>query len=640
MSNKANGAFGSELFNQSIPISGTQSNKTNQPLPTPKNTAKELSSGVPVSEHDRMTRMIQQKSAPVSPKEMTKGVNLPADVLVPWAQMEKKADKALFLAQQGKQVNDIARLVGWSSGSVKTTFSSWKKKQLVDGRASNIKPMLHESHLPTFRHLFLVERIGKNAIIERYDFHPSVVDDAFYRLKREKRVGGSPDQPLVIEPVTNKPEVTLSLGEARAIITDCFIEKKMNRDKIANIHPEVESFITTVFKELVEDGELLGTPMNPIVKTKVPEPVYQVGQKSAPPLREKEVTPKEQFKPKFVPLPEPQPEPQSDAPRSSIKLSDVSQSDAKADEAQIKKLKETLGEIESMQAASKKTDDPPSSTKLTDVPPRNTSDDMDMDGFDESISECFKEKRERLEQMDEREKNKEIIRSCFLEKGMNSIEIAKAHPDLTPFIRTVYDEIRTSQQIAKEFAASFRYGTESSSQEKSNAPLLPSDPTVDAVNEIVAHSHEDNPYVQALRRELEEERELSKRLTSEAKLQVPWEEDAKTKELKRQLDEAEAQLKASVGTPADADTQDDGTFRHLVATDDKTHENQPANQWVVLNDKPFVSSYVQTEVGRLTLQESGKSIEEIQSHIDLLIQSLTVCGATHFAIDLTLKGQK
>lgn len=625
MSNKANGAFGSELFNQSIPINGTQSNKTNQPLPTPKNTAKELSSGVPVSEHDRMTRMIQQKSAPVSPKEMTKGADLPADVLVPWAQMEKKADKALFLAQQGKQVNEIARLVGWSSGSVKTTFSSWKKKQLVDGRASNIKPMLHESHLPTFRHLFLVERIGKNAIIERYDFHPDVVDSAFYRLKREKCLSGSPENPVPLQQGTNKPVHDVSLPEARAIITDCFIEKKMNRDKIANVHPAVESFITTVFKELVEDGELLGTPMNPIVKTKVPEPVYQVGQKSAPPLREKEVTPKESFKPKFAPLPEPQPEPKSTA---------------KADEAQIKKLKETLDDIDSLQAASKKSDEPPSSTKLTDVPPSEAKDEMDMDGFDESISEYFKEKRERLEQMDEREKNKEIIRSCFLEKGMNSIEIAKAHPDLTPFIHTVYDEIRTSQQIAKEFAASLRYGTESSNQEKSNAPLLPSDPTVDAVNEIVAHSHEDNPYVQALRRELEEERELSKRLTSEAKLQVPWEEDAKTKELKRQLDEVEAQLKSSVDTPADADAQDDGTFRHLVATDDKTHENQPANQWVVLNDKPFVSSYVQTEVGRLTLQESGKSIEEIQSHIDLLIQSLTVCGATHFAIDLTLKGQK
>lgn len=566
MSNKANGAFGSELFNQSIPINGTQSNKTNQPLPTPKNTAKELSSGVPVSEHDRMTRMIQQKSAPVSPKEMTKGADLPADVLVPWAQMEKKAAKALFLAQQGKQANEIARLVGWSSGSVKTTFSSWKKKQLVDGRASNIKPMLHESHLPTFRHLFLVERIGKNAIIERYDFHPDVVDSAFYRLKREKCLSGSPENPVPLQQGTNKPVHDVSLPEARAIITDCFIEKKMNRDKIANVHPAVESFITTVFKELVEDGELLGTPMNPIVKTKVPEPVYQVGQKSAPPLREKEVTPKESFKPKFVPLPEPQPEPKPTA---------------KADEAQIKKLKETLDDIDSLQAASKKSDEPPSSTKLTDVPPSETKDEMDMDGFDELISNEFRSNRTMKERRDE--------------------TMAKL---TTP------------------------------------PPVAEPDPMMDAVNEIVAHSHEYNPYVQALRRELEEERELSQRLTSEAKLLVPWEEDARTRELKRQLDEAEAQLKASVGIPVDADAQDDGTFRHLVSTDDKTHKTQPANQWVVLNDKPFVSSYVQTEVGRLTLQESGKSIEEIQSHIDLLIQSLTVCGATHFAIDLTLKGQK
>lgn len=567
MSNKANGAFGSELFNQSIPIGGTQSNTTNQPLPTPKNTAQELSSGVPVSEHDRMTRMIQEKSAPVSPKEIAKGVDLPAEVLVPWAQMEKKADKALFLAQQGKQANEIARLVGWSSGSVKTTFSSWKKKQLVNGRASNIKPMLHESHLPTFRHLFLVERIGKNAIIERYDFHPDVVDDAFYRLKREKRIGGSPDRPLVIEPVTRKPVHNVTLPEARAIITECFIEKKMNRDKIANIHPAVEPFITKVFGELLADGELLGSPMNPIVKTKVPEPVYQVGQNAAPPLREKDVTPKKTFKPKFDPLPK-----KESAPKPSP-------STKKADDEQIEKLKETLDQVESPQESTKETVDPPSPTKPDDAPQQETTDGFDADGFDESISAWFKEKRE-----------------------------------------------------------------------KSDAPLLPSNPTLDAVNEIVAHSHEDNPYVQSLKKQLEEERALSKKLASEVELLVPWSENPSTKELQQKLYEANvkietlevAQKRLSNGITdvPPSEPEDDGTFLHLAVADDMIHENHPANKWVVSNGKPFVSSHVQTEVGRLTLQESEKSIEEIQSHINLLIQSLTVCGATHFAIDLTLKGQK
>ena len=517
MSNKANGAFGSELFNQSIPISGTQSNKTNQPLPTPKNTAKELSSGVPVSEHDRMTRMIQQKSAPVSPKEMTKGADLPADVLVPWAQMEKKADKALFLAQQGKQVNEIARLVGWSSGSVKTTFSSWKKKQLVDGRASNIKPTLHESHLPTFRHLFLVERIGKKAIIERYDFHPDVVDGAFYRLKREKCLSGSPENPVPLQQGTNKPVHDVSLPEARAIITDCFIEKKMNRDKIANVHPAVESFITTVFKELVEDGELLGTPMNPIVKTKVPETVYQVGQKSAPPLREKEVTPKEQFKPKFVPL------------------------------------------------STSKSDTPPSPTKLSDV---SQSDDMDKDGFDEIMSSEFRSNRTMKERRDE--------------------TMAKL---TTP------------------------------------PPVAEPDPMMDAVNEIVADSFKDNPYVQSLIKQLEEERMLSKQLASEIDLIVPWEDNPETKELKRQLDEARAQLKEPSGTPVDAyedaDAQDDGTFRHL-ATAQSDDELPPIFE----------------EVGRLHLQHDTITSERLHAHIDLLIQSLTICGATDFAVDLTLKGKK
>lgn len=568
MSNKANGAFGSELFNQSIPIGGNQSNKTNQPLPTPKNNAEELSSGVPVSEHDRMTRMIQEKSAPTSSKEVADLAAPQSDVLVPWKEMERKADKALFLAQQGKQVNEIARLVGWSTGSVKTTFSSWKKKQLVDGRASNIKPTFHESHLPTFRHLFLVERIGKAAIIERFEFHPSVVDDAFYRLKREKRIGGSPDQPLVLEPATKKPEVTLSLPEARAIITDCFIEKKMNRDKIVNVHPEVESFINKVFKELFEDGELLGTAANPIVKTKVPDPVYQVGQKSAPPLREKEVVPKEPFKPKFEPLPKPQPEPQSDAPRSSTKLTDVSRSSALADEAQIKKLKETLGEIESMQAASKKNDDPPSSTKLTDVPPRGKSDDMDMDGFDEIISNEFKSNRTLKERRDE--------------------TMAKL---TTP------------------------------------PPATEPDPIMGAINEIVADSFKDNPYVQSLTKQLEEERALSKRLASEIDLIIPWEDNPETKELKRQLDEARAQLKESSGTPVDpyedADTKDDGTFRHLAAAQ--------------LDDElPPIFE----EVGRLHLQHDTITSECLRAHINLLIQSLTICGATDFAVDLTLKGKK
>lgn len=533
MSNKANGAFGSELFNQSIPIGGNQSNKTNQPLPTPKNNAEELSSGVPVSEHDRMTRMIQMKSAPTSKEEVADLASPQSDILVPWQEMEKKADKALFLAQQGKQVNEIAKLVGWSTGSVKTTFSTWKKKQLVDGRASNIKPTFHESHLPTFRHLFLVERIGKAAIIERFEFHPSVVDDAFYRLKREKRIGGSPDQPLVLEPATKKPEVTLSLREARAIITDCFIEKKMNRDKIVNVHPEVESFINKVFKELVEDGELLGTAANPVVKTKIPEPVYQVGTSSPPPLREKEVAPKETFKPKFEPLPKVEIEPQ---PLPSTK---------KADDEQIKKLKETLDQIDSLKANPTGNIGPPSSTKLSDSPPRT-----------------MKERRD-----------------------------------------ATMDKLTTPQLTVEP------------------------DPVMGAINEIVADSFKDNPYVQSLTKQLEEERTLSKQLANEIDLIVPWEENPGTKELKRQLADMEAEFEALQDTSANSventDSQDDGTFRHLAAT--RTDDELP----------PLFK-----EVGRLHLQQDTITSETLRAHIDLLIQSLTICGATDFAVDLTLKGQK
>lgn len=548
MPNQANGAFGSDLFNTSIPISGTQSNNTERKLPTPKSTNKDLDSGVPVSEHDKMSRLIDSTIDKANRKEVPT-----TRQVIHWKDMEKKADQALFLAQQGKTVNEIARLTGWSEGTIKTTFSSWKKKKLVTGRAARIEPQLHEDRMPDFHILFIEKRLNKPQIVEQYDYHPNVVDDAFYRLKREKWLSGSSSQPVVIgvkeepakpAPLPSPPE-PMTIKKARAIIAKCFLEDRMRRDGIVKKYPEVTGFIEVIFKELIADGEILGSPGKPIIPTKIPKPVFQLPKADdVPPLREKAVAKDEPFTPKFEPLggtklppsptkpnivySEPNPLPERDPLPPQVKQW--------MDEAE-QGMKE--GEAITVQP----------NTDVSFEGPNGTTIFGDSDGNVDPTSE--EAKRAAVDG----------LVTGMADNMSHSIDILLGKK---PVAVERYDTMEDPEGVWDETIREIREREEKS---VSAAPPPP----------------------------------FKNGMTDESPALV---------------------------LPADTkiEFEDDGTFLHLSRM---TECEEPAE----VAPDPI-------EVGRLKLNNEELSVEALRERFDLLIQSLTLCGAERFDIDLSLKGWK
>lgn len=116
----------------------------------------------------------------------------------PWRQLGIKNDQGIFLAQQGLSAQEIADRIGWAITTASTKMSQWKGRKLITGSATKPKPFLHESNLATFQYLFLVKRWNKTSIIERYEFHPNNVDDAFYELKRQHYLEGTAENPTVL----------------------------------------------------------------------------------------------------------------------------------------------------------------------------------------------------------------------------------------------------------------------------------------------------------------------------------------------------------------------------------------------------------------------------------------------------------
>lgn len=652
MPNSANGAFGSDLFNKSIPISGTQSNTDERTLPTPKNMEKSLSSGIPVSEHDKMMQVINEgaktNTAPTPAPEP------PTHEVIHWKDLPKRADQALFLAQQGKPVNQIARLTGWSEGSVKTTFSTWKKKKLVTGRAAKIEPQLHEDRMPDFRILFLERGMNKSQIVEQYDYHPNVVEDAFYRLKRERLLSGSAQQPIVIgkrvvpEPKREQPPTplkTATLEEARPIITACFLDKGMKNDGIAAKYPEMKYFIPTVFQELIASGQLLGTPGKPILKTEIPDPVYRLPtEPTAPPLREKDVVKPE--KPKLGVEP---PSTHQDPP-SSTKLNKGYIEPKPLPERDLlpPQVRQWMDEAErgmkegtpiTIQPNTDVSFDSPNGTTVL-VEPENevdpTSEETKRAAVDALVtSEQHQENSEGREGTDKHEKSKAIVRSCFLDKGMNSIEIAQAYPDLTPYIHTVYSEMRHTTghknheplPLIKPSAirAKYRHRIEGA---RRNIRVVDSS-SGKTIGPVQGLLHDDS-YVQNLQRELQEAKrksheaeklreelaELREKFDSVASAPPPPFKNGMTNE------------GPTLVIPSDTkiEYEDDGTFLHLTRM---TECEEPPD----VAPDPI-------EVGRLQLNNEELCIETLRGRFDLLIQSLTMCGAERFDIDLSLKGWK
>lgn len=145
------------------------------------------------SEREKMEKMMDgqpsRSSLPVFSNE---------DVIVPWTENDKKSLQGLFLFQQAVPLDEVVRRTKLAPNTLKSKFSTWRQKKMVDGRISKIKPFLHDTQLPTFYYLFLVERWGKSRIIETFGFHPENVDEAFYRLKRERLVDGAPENPKVL----------------------------------------------------------------------------------------------------------------------------------------------------------------------------------------------------------------------------------------------------------------------------------------------------------------------------------------------------------------------------------------------------------------------------------------------------------
>lgn len=648
MPNNANGAFGSELFNQSIPIGGTQSNTDERSLPTPKNTEKSLSSGIPVSEHDKMMRTINEGATnPPAPP-------IPVDhVVVHWKDMPRKADQALFLAQQGKPVNQIARLTGWSEGSVKTTFSTWKKKKLVTGRAAKIEPQLHEDRMADFRVLFLERGMNKSQIVEQYDYHPNVVEDAFYRLKRERLLSGSSGHPIIVGAAPTKekppeefpkPPEPMTIGKARAIIVDCFLEKGMKRDGIAHKFPEVEPFINKVFQELIADGELLGSPGKPILKTKIPDPVYRLPtEPTAPPLREKDVVKPE--KPKLSV----EPPSTHQAPPSSTKLNNgyVEPKPLPERDPLPPQVKQWVSEVEQAMGRRAESDNVGSFQPNTDVSfkgPHGTVVLVDSENEIDPTSEEAKRAAIETLAVGVDFASEPDVSTGMTDSMKHSIDVLlgkKPVAHLTPGADTTspspaenYDTMEDPDGVWDNTVREIR-----EQQDEQND-------TKKATDELVADSWKDNPYVQTLQRELREAKQNSYKLARTFQQLVPWEHDPKTKELREELAELKEKSDSVASTPPPpfkngmtnegptliipADTnlefEDDGTFRHLTLM---TECEEPPD---VAPDP--------VEVGRLQLNNEELSVEALRERFDVLIQSLTLCGAERFDIDLSLKGWK
>lgn len=342
MSNRTEGAFGSEFFNQRVPITTIkdviEEKQRTGPKHVPqhaKNDLTDTNDKQDTSEHDRMTDLVAGASK-TEPQEPTKEAPraMPGDV-VHWTNLPRAKDKALFLVQQGRPLAEVARTVGWTEGTCRSTFSMWKRNKQVAGKPSNPEPFLHEDRFKEIRKLFLVMKLNRNEIIEKYGYAGSCVDDAFYRLKAEKQIDGTARMPMLpgmfdqrlekpkAEPKPDAPKAEAPRTEAKPgtpdnhdrvtllptdpplpahiraavehdetrrpeFIERLFLVERLDRTRIVEKYPNIANRIDWAFDRMRLEGKINGTPDRPIVPTKLPNPVYQVTDTPRP-LREKAV---------------------------------------------------------------------------------------------------------------------------------------------------------------------------------------------------------------------------------------------------------------------------------------------------------------------------------------------------------------
>lgn len=338
MSNRTEGAFGSEFFNQRVPITTIkdviEEKQRTGPKHVPQHATNDLTetNDKPrqTSEHDQMAELVADasKTEPTEPPKESPRV-MPGDV-VHWTNLPRAKDKALFLVQQGRPLAEVARTVGWTEGTCRSTFSLWKRNKQVAGKPSSPEPFLHEDRFKEIRKLFLVMKLNRNEIIEKYGYAGPCVDDAFYRLKAEKQIDGTARMPMLpgmfdqrLEKPKAEPKPEVPKEEARPgaldnhagvtlrpvdppppahiraavehdetrrpeFIERLFLDEKLDRTRIVERHPSIAGRIDWVFDRMRLEGRINGTPDHPIVPTKLPNPVYRVT--DAPrPLREKAV---------------------------------------------------------------------------------------------------------------------------------------------------------------------------------------------------------------------------------------------------------------------------------------------------------------------------------------------------------------
>lgn len=331
MSNRTEGAFGSEFFNQRVPITTIKdvieekqrTGPEHARTPAPKLDLIDTNDQHDTSEHDRMATLVAGASK-TEPQEPTKEApkSMPGDV-IHWTNLPRAKDKALFLVQQGRPLAEVARTVGWTEGTCRSTFSLWKRNKQVAGKPSNPEPFLHEDRFKEIRKLFLVMKLNRNEIIEKYGYAGNCVDDAFYRLKAEKKIDGTARMPMLpgmfdqklekpkeepkpksgmdnnhdevkLLPVDPPPPAHIRAAveydkiRSTEYIEKLFLDERLDRIRIIEKHPSIAGRIDWVFDRMRLEGRINGTPDNPIVPTKLPNPVYRVTDTPRP-LREKAV---------------------------------------------------------------------------------------------------------------------------------------------------------------------------------------------------------------------------------------------------------------------------------------------------------------------------------------------------------------